>query len=30
MVGEAGEVGAVFLGEEGFEVFTFFGVVKLD
>ena len=29
VVGEAGEVAAVFLGEEGFDVFAFFGVVKL-
>ncbi len=29
VVGEAGEVAAVFLGEEGFEVFAFFCVVEL-
>ena len=30
VVGEAGEVGAVFLGEKGFEVFAFFGVIELE
>ena len=30
VVGEAGEVGAVFLGEEGFDQFAFFGVVELE
>lgn len=30
VVGEAGEVAAVFLGKEGFEVFAFFGVVELE
>ena len=30
VVGEAGEVGAVFLGGERLDVFAFFGVVELE
>lgn len=30
MVGKAGEVAAVLLREEGFEVFAFFGIVELE
>lgn len=30
VVGKAGEMTAVFLREEGFEVFTFFGIVELE
>ena len=30
VVGEAGEVGAVFLGRNWLDVFAFFGVVKLE
>ena len=30
VVGEAGEVAAVFLGKQSFDVFAFFGVVELE
>jgi len=30
VVGKAGKVAAVFLGEKGFDVFSFFGIVELE
>ena len=30
MMGKAGKVAAVFLGEKGFDVFSFFGIVELE
>ena len=30
VVGDAGQVAAVFLGEESFQVFAFFGIVELE